>query len=555
MYDRSKKGFMMRFLIFLAAFLSVLSARDFEATVKADGHTLHIGFNKEINGTLHYGLLDERGNIRFYKKTAPVQDGKTSISLSDLSGKYDFSGWGRKGDGAIGYRLVSDGSTLIESSFGFWLRGGNVVIPNGYMTLKPGFVKSSDAAYGAVFETLGEVACEIGGKKESAAQKLHKIEFAADKKISIMCDGYGGEFALPTVKKTDSFSFAFASDSRGANGAGENDLGGVNAGVLKKIFALASKENASFFQFTGDMISGYKNDENRQRLEYYNFKKAAERFASHTPLYAGMGNHEAFIGKPISEKLFSEYFATPKSPLAKEVGDDMPLYADSAYSYTYANTAVIVLNSNYFYNPNLKKELKNGRDGIGGLHGYIMDGQADWLKREMAKYDGDPQIRHVFVTVHTPLFPNGGHSGDAMWYDGENGYRSVTVQNGIRTPAQKGIIERRDEIIEIALSSKKFRAFLSGDEHNYSRTVIKPDTRLHKVGYELPKPNIGRAFTQITNGAAGAPYYGQESMVWSDGVKSFHVRNTLVMIDINGEKACYRAIDADDFETFDKGCF
>lgn len=545
---------MMRgFLLFLG-FVCALAARDFEADVSVSGYGFGVAFNKEINGTLHYGLLDERGNIRFYKNTAPVVDGKTSIKLSDLSGKYDFSGWGKKGEGAIGYRLVGDGNTLIESSFGFWLRGGELVIPKGYMTLKPSFVKKTEALYGGVFETLDDTACEINGQKEPKPSKLHKIEFAQGSKVSITCDGYGGDFALPATQKGDIFSFAFASDSRGANGAGENNVGGVNAGVLKKIFALASKENASFFQFTGDMISGYGKDEGRQRLEYYNFKKAAERFAAKTPLYAGMGNHEAFSGRVSAERLFADYFATPASPLKKEAGDT-PSYEDSAYSYTHSNTAVIVLNSDYFYNPNLKKELKQGKEAIGGLHGYIMDEQMRWLSTEIAKYDGDKRIKHIFITVHTPLFPNGGHSGDAMWYDGENGYRSVSLQNGVRTPAQKGIIERRDEIISAALSSQKFRAFLSGDEHNYSRLVVKPQTRIHKAGYEHQKPTIGRAFVQITNGAAGAPYYGQESMVWSDGVAGFHVRNTLVMIDIIGEKACYRAIDADDFEMFDKGCF
>jgi phosphodiesterase/alkaline phosphatase D-like protein len=138
---------------------------------------------------------------------------------------------------------------------------------------------------------------------------------------------------------------------------------------------------------------------------------------------------------------------------------------------------MIVLNSNYLYTPkaNLIKEIG------GNAHGYIMDNQLEWLKNELKRFEDDKNIDHVFVTIHTPAFPNGGHSNNDMWYKGNNIIRPYIAGKA----AEKGILERRDEFIDLLVNkSTKFRVLLTGDEHNYSRLTVTNETDIYPQGFE-----------------------------------------------------------------------
>ena len=52
---------------------------------------------------------------------------------------------------------------------------------------------------------------------------------------------------------------------------------------------------ADFIQFTGDLINGYLTNEGEMDLQYANWKSAIAPYAHYCPVYAGMGNHEAFM--------------------------------------------------------------------------------------------------------------------------------------------------------------------------------------------------------------------------------------------------------------------
>jgi hypothetical protein len=94
-----------------------------------------------------------------------------------------------------------------------------------------------------------------------------------------------------------------------------------------------------------------------------------------------------------------------------------------------------------------------------------MDNQIKWLRETIAKLEKDRDIDHIFVTQHTPAFPNGGHSRDDMWYSGDNSKRPFIAGK----PVDKGIIERRDEYLDILINeSTKVVGMLTGDEHNYN---------------------------------------------------------------------------------------
>lgn len=206
---------------------------------------------------------------------------------------------------------------------------------------------------------------------------------------------------------------------------------------------------------------------------------------------------------------------------------------------------MIVLNSDYWYAPLLAKTKPLG----GNLHGYLMDEQMRWLKTTLEELEQDSAIAHIFVTVHTPPFPNGGHRGDCMWYNGDNSHRAIVAGK----PVEKGIIERRDELLDLcANQSSKVIGFLCGDEHNYNRMLVQEDTPRYPDGWNLPRVALRRPLWQIINGAAGAPFYAQQQLPWSAAVQAFTVQNALCLFDVAGPQVRLRVLNPDTLEEIDR---
>lgn len=63
--------------------------------------------------------------------------------------------------------------------------------------------------------------------------------------------------------------------------------------------------------------------------------------------------------------------------------------------------------------------------------------------------------------------------------------------------------------------SKKVRAVLTGDEHNYNHLVINPEMEMYPEKWDKKTLKLNCTIYQINNGAAGAPYYAQEVLPWS----------------------------------------
>jgi hypothetical protein len=174
-----------------------------------------------------------------------------------------------------------------------------------------------------------------------------------------------------------------------------------------------------------------------------------------------------------------------------------------------------------------------------------MDNQLDWLKETLKDLEKDNKIDHVFVTLHTPAFPNGGHVHDDMWYNGNNEPRPYVAGR----PVDKGIIERRDQFLDLMINhSTKTVALLCGDEHNYSRTRIRLSTNIYPPDYEGFRLPVSRVFWQITNGSAGAPYYGQERVPWRPAVKTFSTQYALCLFHIDGQKITLEVLNPDTLE-------
>ena len=184
----------------------------------------------------------------------------------------------------------------------------------------------------------------------------------------------------------------------------------------------------------------------------------------------------------------------------------------------------------------------------GGLHGYIMDNQLKWVKKTIKSLEKDADIDHIFITEHTPFFPNGGHVQDDMWYFGNNEKRPWVAGK----PLKKGIIERRDELLDIFVNeSSKVVAILTGDEHNYCKTEIGPETKIYKDDYEGKKLELSRTIYQVNNGAAGAPYYAQEQTPWTPFTSGFTTQNALVFFHVEGKKISLEVMNPDTLEQVD----
>jgi hypothetical protein len=391
---------------------------------------------------------------------------------------------------------------------------------------------------------------------------------------TISYGSYQDSYAFRTAPEAGSrlpFTFAYASDGRGNNGGGERYIYGTNAYVIKRIGLMGIDKNARFLQYTGDMIDGYTHDPDEIRLHYANWKRAIDPFAHTLPIIPGLGNHEGlfhtfvqgmkkvFIDKfPYetlsTEALFAENFVLPQNGPGSEDGaiydpdpetTDFPSYKENVYYYAYDNVAMVVLNSTYWFSRSLSRTPEIG----GNLKGYLMDNQVAWLKSTLQTLESDENIDHIFVTVHTPIFPNGGHVRDDMWWGGDNSFRATIAGK----PVEKGIIERRDELLDLMMNhSTKVIAALTGDEHNYNRLLLTEDMPIYPDDYPHERLTSFRPIWMINNGAGGAPYYGKEETPWQEHLKVFTTQNALVFFHVDGKKVDCEVINPDTGEMLDK---
>ena len=228
-----------------------------------------------------------------------------------------------------------------------------------------------------------------------------------------------------------------------------------------------------------------------------------------------------------------------------KIPGDYPAYSENVYHYSWDNVAMIVLNSQY--TPSLPYPSEVG----GNVWGYIMENQLKWLKKTLDKYESDPAIDHVFVTQHTPVFPNGGHvkGFKSMWFNGENIKPKI---NGIDMDIIPGGIEMRDRFLKLLLDHSKVKAILVGDEHNYSKLLIKHGMPLYDKNKYVPKVPlaINRNLWHLCAGSAGAPYYSYEEAVWNKGypedktyLKKITPQHAVAFFHINGKKLTLEVIN------------
>lgn len=551
----------------------------------ARGMALDFG-RPDFNGTLIFGLIpyhDTRYPQPVYRGTTPIANGKAEIDfLATLSEQYDTVGWKEKGTGVIGYRIIGqNGAMIYDGRVRF--RGTGPFEADVTMLEGP-FVANVTPRQATIWFRLDRPApcsvvvaavtapCRDGETRQEI--RLGALRPGTDYPYSVRYGDHEERYGFRTAPGTGTrrpFVFAYASDSRGGQGGGERNMNGPNAYIVRRLMAVAQHRRAAFMQFTGDLVSGYAPGADSAALELANWKRAIEPQAHWLPVYTTMGNHDSVLqefavegGRRVridrfpfetesSEAVFAREMVNPENGPASEDGSaldpdpasiDFPSYRRNVYWYQYDNVAMVVLNSDYWYAPSLTATPQSG----GNLHGYLMDNQMAWLATTLAALERNAGVDHVFLTTHTPLFPNGGHVRDAMYYNGSNVPRPTIAG----TPVTKGIIDRRDELITLIQRHPKVLAVLTGDEHNYNRMRVDAKVPLYPEGWDKPRVRVTRPFFQINNGAAGAPYYAQEAAPWSAAVRGFSTQHAICLLYVEGPRVRLETVDPETLEVLDR---
>jgi hypothetical protein len=549
----------------------------------ANGISLDFG-KPDFTGTVFFGLVpfkDTKYPQPVYRTSVPITAGKAEINIkTSITDRYDMVGWQKSGSGVIGYRVISQTGGMIYDGRvrfkGFGPFDTDVTMVEGPFV---GNVTPREAVISFQLDRPASCAVIVGGRtfpcKDGATRQEVVIDglqpgtgYAYTVKYGTSEEAYGFRTA-PAPGSRQPLMFAYASDSRGGQGGGERNFSGPNAYIIRRMMAVTSSRGAAFMQFTGDLVSGYVNSPDALAFELANWKRAIEPQAHWMPVYTGMGNHDSVVREfaaarlvrvdrfpyetESAEAMFARELVNPENGPASEDGaaydpdrssTDFPPYRRNVYWYQYDNVAMVVLNSDYWFSPSVALVPESG----GNLHGYLMDQQMAWLGRTLDDLERSKTVDHVFLTVHTPLFPNGGHVGDAMYYGGNNAPRARVAG----TPVAKGIVERRDELIALIQKHPKVLAVFTGDEHNYNRTRLDTTVPIYPPNWNGPKVEIKRPFYQINNGAAGAPYYAQEDTPWSAAVSGFSTQHAICLVIVEGSKVRLETVNPETLEVLDR---
>lgn len=384
----------------------------------------------------------------------------------------------------------------------------------------------------------------------SARQTRHEVPLSGLEanrgyRYRVVMDGWTGEwysFRSAPAKGSGSVRFAVAGDSREGPGGGARVLMGVNHLILEREMNHAWQKDAAFWLFGGDLFTGHTTVPDDYRTQIRAFKWAAGSFWHERPVYTVIGNHDHVLrafekpeGGRISldrwpyasestEALFTEELYNPDGdPVPSDPA--RPPYGETVFSFQYGPVFVIGFNNNYWYSSNSKTYG-------GSPEGWIFPEQMGWIAARLDQAERDPSILYVFLIGHEPVFPNGGHRGDAMWHGGNNDVRAGLwdESSGVVRRESKGIVEVRNEFIRLVTSHAKVAAVFGSDEHNFSALLVTAqvpvgdparddrdgDGVLCEEGEPCsPLADVTYPTWFLTSGGAGAPHYEAQAAPWN----------------------------------------
>ena len=357
-----------------------------------------------------------------------------------------------------------------------------------------------------------------------------------------------GDFLSPSAelrtappKGFESVRFAYLGDTRAGYGGGLKSHMGVNFSTVERLCSIAYSKGAQYLAVGGDLVNGYTAVPGDFDLQLHAWKQAVAGFWGQRPVYAAMGNHEALMrvfkddsqyGVEVdrwpyetqsAEAAFARCFAHPRN--GPEVSDPRrPTYKENVYSFQYGAVKNIVFNNNYW--------MSNQSKLYGGSpEGYLLDDQLKWIEAELKSAELDPSVQYVFLIAQEPVFPNGGHLKDGMWYFGDNHIRAAVFTDGKLAPEKEGMIEVRNRFVTMVSRHRKVAAVLGADEHAYHRLlvtrevpvgVLEKDDKdksgkidLDKKETCSPLPGLKFSTWFLVSGGGGAPFYAEEDAPWN----------------------------------------
>ncbi|HEU5057247.1 MAG TPA: metallophosphoesterase, partial [Kofleriaceae bacterium] len=173
-----------------------------------------------------------------------------------------------------------------------------------------------------------------------------------------------GEFATAPPPGAP-FSFVVFGDSRDS------------AGSHQRVVARVREEVVDFVLGTGDIVS-----EGHREQEWQTFFDIERELLKHTVLYPSLGNHDR-QGRGRTADNYRKYFSLPEN------SPDPERY----YAFTYGSARFLILDSN--------------------SNSFALTDQTAWIEEQLQSARLDPNIRHVFVSMHHPPFSVSLHGGQA----------------------------------------------------------------------------------------------------------------------------------------------
>ncbi len=547
--------------------------------------------DENLTGSVSYGTYNDSvqfPTILFLPHPVEIKNGRALLEIKKMftGNSNDFSHLADTGTGILGFRVMnSAGHILYEGRVAFTGKGPYTVQPTIVEGPLVNLLQPTGSTISFETQVPIQASIEVNGQSYRDAQAAlhHEINISdlSPETLYTYTIHYGDRTdrhsfrTAPAKGSRKPFTFAFVADNRAIKAGGERDFGEVNYQTTRAGMASAVMHHIAFLQAIGGNTTGNNPSVAGHLLEHANWKRALEPFWASIPIYAGMGNHEgnyyilapqAGSAKPVriarfpygseaGEVAFAKAFIQPTNGPDSEDGagydptpspGDFPSYKENVYYYTYGNLAMVVLNSEYWKSTDPRVN--------GAPEGYVMDQQLKWLDQTIQKLEADPTIDHVFVATHSAMFPSGDHTDAGMWFFGDNSPRPMI--KGVRT--DKGIIERRDQLIDVAINkSKKVVGFLTGSEHNFSILQVTQDLPIYPDQYQAQKLKVSRPFFVINNGGGGAYSYarmnnGQYRTPWNDHFEHFSAPASMAIFEVNGRNVTLNAYNPETFESIAK---
>jgi 3',5'-cyclic AMP phosphodiesterase CpdA len=182
--------------------------------------------------------------------------------------------------------------------------------------------------------------------------------------VAIGSERVHGEFATAPPAGAP-FSFVVFGDSRS------------NAAAHQRVVDRVRHEVPDFLLGTGDMVN-----EGASENDWQTFFAIERKLLRENVLYPSLGNHDR-QGRGRTADNYRKYFSLPEN------SPDPERY----YAFSFGSARFLVLDSN--------------------AHSFALTDQTEWIEQQLQAARLDPQLRHIFVTMHHPPYSVSLHGGQA----------------------------------------------------------------------------------------------------------------------------------------------